>query len=157
MAYKAFIKIKKSFAELESMQGKLIKSSLNLKKSCKNTPLLDAMKVPRIESTVKQQEILLLRAMLLSKSRSHKFYSFLLANHLRNQLTSDKNLLSRVVKTCNINGISFVNSLCNKQYIKRHTGPKFTENDGLIDSLRFLTSDLDNDARAMINALLSPF
>ena len=59
---------KKSRKEIEKLQGKLLKAILNLKLSCRNTPLLHAMKIPRIEESVRQQEVMLLRALLTSTS-----------------------------------------------------------------------------------------
>ena len=148
---------KKSFEEIEKIQGKLLKAAFHLKSSCKNTPLLNAMKIPRIDSTVKQQEMLLLKTLLVSNSRTGNFYNYLLANHLKKKASSGRSLISRVISTCNSNNMSIVNSLCNNQYIKQYTNPKFSDNDGIADSLRYLATNPDNEARAMMNALLSPF
>ena len=148
---------KKSWEEIEKLQGKLLKAALNLKPSCKNTPLLHALKIPRIEESTRQQELILLRALMISCSRSSAFYKYLLANKIKNNLESKNNLISRVFSTCNINQMSFVNSLCNKQYINEHTAPRFIENDGIVDSLRYLAENLDNESRILMNQILSPF
>ena len=148
---------KRSWEEIEKLQAKLLKAALYLKRSCKNTPLLQAVKIPRIEESIRQQEVMLLRTLLTSTSRSSDFYKHLLAKKIANKLTSENNLITRVVNTCNRNNISFVSSLCNKQYIRKHTAPQFIENDGIVDTLRYLTSNLDNESRTIINYILSPF
>ena len=76
---------KKSWEEIEKLQSKLLKASLYLKPSCRNTPLLHAMKIPRIEESVRQQEVMLLSSLLTSTSRSSEFYKHLLANKIKNK------------------------------------------------------------------------
>ena len=61
---------KKSIEDTEKIQSKLLELTLNLKPFCKSTPLLDAMKIPRVAITIKQQEITLLKACFLSSSRT---------------------------------------------------------------------------------------
>ena len=150
-------KNKKSIEEIEKMQSKLLKSALNLKPFCKSTPLLDAMKVPRIELTIKQQEITLLKACLLSSSRTSKFYNYMLRLHLNDPKEDKCNLVGRVMRTCDDLDLSFVNTICERNYIKNNVKQSFSTNDGLIDTIVTLTYNLNKENRDMINALLMPY
>ena len=66
----------------EKLQAKLLKCSLGLKSYSKTTPLLKALKIPRINSTIQMQEIKLLRNMIVSSSRTRDFYNYVLYLHL---------------------------------------------------------------------------
>ena len=145
---------KKVMEETEKLQSKLLKSALSLKRTCKSTPLLDAMKVPRIGFSIRQQEITLLKNCMLSNSRIAKFYNYMLRLYLNKKKRDGKNLFGRVMETCKNYNLSFVKSICEKHYVKNNFKPVFSKNDGLYySSLQYL----NKDNREMMNALLSPF
>ena len=147
---------KTSMDEAEKTQCKLLKSVMRIKPICRNTPLLKAMKVRRIESDVSFQEIKLLRSLLLSSSRTRKFYTHALACHLQGT-ASNRNLVARAFSTCNKYNMSFISSLCDKRYSKQYFHLDDNENDGITDTIRYLSGNLDYNSRVMINAILSPF
>jgi hypothetical protein len=96
----------------EKIQGKLLKSALGLK----NTPLLDALKIPRIAKSVEVQELLLFRTMFMSNSRTCHFYQYLLSRHLNGYALSKKCMLSRVMRTCHKYDISVIKLICDSKY-----------------------------------------
>lgn len=79
----------------------ILKAAICLNPSCRDTPLLEAMKVTHTGVRIEQQEIKLLRSMLTSNSRSHNLYNFLLANQLSSNASSKRNLVHRDLNTCN--------------------------------------------------------
>ena len=149
---------KSSHIKAEKFHAKLLKSTLGLKRYCVNTPLLKAMKVLRVEESVEMQTLQLLRSMILSKSRSHHFYGFLLGQHLNGTATCKTDLLSRSQIICNKYSISLMMMLCNEKYIReKRIFNQFREQDGLVETVRYLTDNLSNESRHLINSLLSPF
>ena len=68
---------KAALEDTEKLQCKLLKVALGLKRHCKNTPLLEALKIPRISTSVEIQELVLFRSMFLSTSHTSQFYHFL--------------------------------------------------------------------------------
>ena len=142
----------------EKLQSKLLKSSIGLKVYSKSTPLLDALKIPRIKSTIQLQEMSLLRTMILSSSRSQKFYKYMLSLHMNGTPVSQKCLVARVAQTCAHNKLSLVNTICDKSYTQRHKS-RFTtyKSDGLIDSIRYLLRNFNQESLVTLQLLLSPF
>ena len=130
---------------------------MGLKPSCRNTPLLKAMKVTRTRVCIEQQEIKLLRSMLTSNSRSYNLYNFLLANQLEGNAISKRNLVHRVLNSCNKYNLSLVMCLCDSKYLSYKFRQIGGENDGVSDSVDYLLSNFTDEARAQINMLLSPF
>ena len=148
---------KNALDKAEKLQSKLIKAATCLKPSCRNTPLLRAMKVTRIGVSIEQQEIKLLKSMLTSNSRSHNLYNYLLADQLAGNTSSKRNLVRRVLNTCNKYNLSLVKCLCEHNYIY-HSFRKITgDNDGISDTVEYLLSNLTDESREQINMLLSPF
>ena len=84
--------------ELDKVQAKLLKSALGLPKFCHNTPLLQALKVKKIDNLLQVQQLSLIRNALLNKSKARTFYL-----HMFKHGTShtDTNLLSRCLEICN--------------------------------------------------------
>ena len=80
-----------SVKELDKVQAKLLKSALGLPKFCHNTPLLQELKVKKIDNLLQVQQLSLLRNALLNKSKARTFYL-----HMFKHGTShtDKNSLS---------------------------------------------------------------
>lgn len=147
-----------SVIEIEKLQAKLLKAVLGLKVFCRNTPLLDAMRVQRIGMSNELQELLLFRSMILSNSRTQYFYNFLLSQHIKGTSSSHKSLVSRVLSTCKKYDISLVNMMCDDTYLrKRKIFNQYPQDDGVVDSLRFLVSNMTTESVVLMNSILSPF
>jgi hypothetical protein len=144
--------------EVETVQSKLLKAALGLKRYCRSTPLLQALKIQHIYKSVEIQELVLFRSMLLSSSRSYQFYRFLLSQKLKGTKSSPRNILARISSTCDRYEISLVKYICNEQYITtmKSSIKKYAE-DGIADSISFMLQNLSSQTRPVINALLSPF
>ena len=142
----------------EKLQCKLLKAALGLKRYCKNTPLLEALKIPRISTSVEIQELVLFRSMFLSTSRTSQFYHFLLSRYFNGYTLSPKCLLSRVLRSCDKYGLSVIKLICDGKYVssQKRVMKSFVRNDGVVDTIRFLLCDL-NLNRSAISLLLSPF
>ena len=91
---------KNSLNNLEKCQAAMIKSVVGIKKSCRNTPLLAALGVCKIKTTLDIQQLLLLKKMFVSTSITSRFYNHLLALYLYNKDSCEKSLLSRVATEC---------------------------------------------------------
>ena len=116
------------------------------------------MKVPRVGESIEIQTLQLLRSMILSDSRSQQFYGFLLGQHLNGIATCSTNLLSRAQAICNKHNISLMLMLCDEKYIReKRIFSRLEEQDGLAETVRYLSDNLNNESRNLINALLSPF
>jgi hypothetical protein len=142
----------------EKLQSKLLKCTLGLKSYSKTTPLLDALKIPRIRNSIYMQEIKLLRDMIVSLSRSREFYKYVLYLHFRGAHLSHKSLVSRVVQTCANNNISLVKAICEKNYLRsvKYLFTQYTCN-GVTDSLRYLLHNFNDDSLHMMQLFLLPF
>ena len=130
---------------------------MSLKPSCRNTPLLKAMKVTRTSVSIEQQEIKLLRSMLTSSSRSNKLYNYLLANQLAGNAVSKRNLVHRVLNSCDKYNLSLVKCLCESKYLSYSFRQIYGVGDGISDTVGYLLFNLTDETRAQINLLLSPF
>ena len=143
----------------QKLQAKLLKCLLGLKSYSKTIPLLKALKIPRINSTIQMQEIKLLRNMIVSSSRTQDFYNYLLYLHLKGIHFSKKCLVTTVLKTCANKHISLVKALCDKSYLhsNKHLFIQCTDNDGFIDSLLYLLQDFSDDYLHFMQLLLMSF
>ena len=150
---------KKAKTDMDKMQSKLLKSALGLNSFCKTSPLIDALKINRITTSIEIQELCLLKSMFLSKSRTRYFYKNLLQEHLNGSIPGQKDLLSRVNITCLKHNISLVRYLCDADYarLQKHLVTRFPINDGVIDSVRHLLNFKNPHSKIMLNLLLSPF
>ena len=116
------------------------------------------MKVTRVDKSVELQTLSLIRTMFTSSSRTQHFYSHLLDQHMNNESVCKKNLVYRAINICNKYNISFTQTLCDEKYVRgKNIFNQFTENDGIIDTVRYLARNLDNNNRHLINLILSPY
>lgn len=147
---------KTSIKLLESLQGKLLKSALGLRKSSKTTPLLQALKLDRICTTIEIQKLSLLKSMLLSSSRCRKFYMYLLSCVLDGNRITDKCLLSCVLSICEKYGISLLQYISDDKYHSRCKYlMKLKSQCGIADSVRHSLFTEYNIA--ITNGLLASF
>ena len=59
----SFHQSKQAKQDAETLQGKLLKVALGLKTRCRNTPLLQALKIPSLGQSIELQELTLFRSM----------------------------------------------------------------------------------------------
>ena len=133
---------------------------LGLKKSCHNTPLLEALKINKISNCVESQQLKLLKSMLLSTSKSKPFYTHLLSQYLSGAHMGNT-LLSRVANTCREYNVSIISVLCNEGTHKSviRSLKMFPESNGVTDSIRGLLVNNNNNSntRMLLNLLLRSY
>jgi len=148
--------------ELDSLQTKLLKTSLGLPKYCRNSPLLSALNLPRIRDLIDIHSLNLARTNILSSSRSKYFYNHLIRCHSNNSvnMSNHNDLISRVKKICNVRQLSFSKYVLNDSYrlqVKNRIKYSNVVNDGLVDSLKLLLNDFNCDNLKIARLLLCPF
>ena len=142
---------------------------LGIKKSCKSSHLLEALKINKISTLIETQQINLLRAMFVSSSKTSEFYTFLLSKYFSGTLDNN-NLLGHVKVTCNKYSIPLISVLCDKRYCRSQINhiKRFSTNDGIGDnyiyvnkilllllySIRGLLSNITSHNNMMLNLLL---
>ena len=67
--------LKSNLFDLDKIQSKLMKASLGLPSCCRTTPLLQALNVKPVSSTIMMSSLRLLKSCLFSTSLSRKFYT----------------------------------------------------------------------------------
>ena len=73
------VDINKSYmCELEKIQARLVKASVGLHKFCKSTPVLKAMGVSSVKSSIELGCLNLVRSIFVNKSRARTFYLYLI-------------------------------------------------------------------------------
>ena len=77
-----------------------IKTALGLPKNGKNSPLLAALGIEKIEQLIKRQQLSLLRNSLISNSKARTFYIEMIRTHHTGN--KDVSLLSRCKTICNL-------------------------------------------------------
>ena len=150
---------KKSLSSLEKIQSKLLKVAVGVHKFCKSTPILGAMNVHKIETTLHASRLELIRNMLKSSSRARSFYMYLLNLHVCDELSSHNNLISRTSQACDRYNISFIRYVLDDNYSKssQRKIKAFPENDGVVDSVRQLLLNKDPYNTMVLNMMLIPF
>ena len=71
----------KSVKCMDRIQGMLIKTALGLPKNRRNSPLLAAFGIEKIEQLIKRQQLSLLRNSLISNSKARTFYIEMMRTH----------------------------------------------------------------------------
>lgn len=152
---------KGTLRELEKLQGRLIKSMVGTHKYCKTTPILKALGICSIESTVDTANLELLRSVFSNKSRARCFYLFLLNKmYCNRQSSSHFGLLHRVRTICSKYSINFLQYIFDGSYSSRIRGDikrSSLSSDGLSDSVRQLLLSYDPYDKVVLNMLLTPF
>ena len=148
------------FKNLESLQGKLLKSALGIHKFGKNTQLLQALGILKIETSVNIGYLELLRSVLASRSRATSFYIYLLKQLELGKLCNFKNLVGRSYEVCGKYNISLHKYIFDNHYAcvsKESIKQSYTGEDGVVDSIRQLLIYNDPYSREVLNMLLMPF
>ena len=138
------------------MQGKLLKSALGLSKFSRSTPLLEALRINKINSSVETQQLNLLKSIINNGSRARTFYLHILKQHMIGKIDKHRDLISRLKPVCAKYDISLVRYIFDDRYSNscKRTIKAFKTDDGLVDSIRHQLYSCD---RTVINLLLSPF
>jgi hypothetical protein len=134
---------KQSLMALEKIQAKLLKSAIGLHTFCRHIPILNALKIHKIETSLDIWCLELLRFVFNVKSRATSFYTHLLNLHVCGSKfnTRCNNLISRAGNICLKRDISFVKYIVDKQYssLQRSRLKRcFPVNDGYNDTVRQL-------------------
>ena len=91
---------------LDRTQSRILKAALGLSKFCKNTPLLQALKIQKISDLISEFTLNLLKSHFHNNAISCKFYSFLLRKHTLGDMVGHNDLITRCHNICQNNGIS---------------------------------------------------
>ena len=143
--------------------NKLIKQCLGLNHRTHSTPLLKALGIESITTSVLRSTLDLLKSCVINNSLTKDFYLMLLSSTDLNQFLS-KTLLGRAKTFCVENEIDISGYLFRDTYtndIKLSLKKKAVVRpgcDGLIDSIRgLLSKEYNNFDRFLINNLLRAF
>lgn len=140
---------------LEKTQSSLIKSTLALKKSCHNTPLLDALNIPRVNVTLQQQAIKTLRSSFMSSSGASDFYGHILDVYFKGFKVDNRGLVHRVISICDEHSVSFIGLLLDRRHSMNFL--KSCANDGVTDSCKQLLNFYCDSNQRLLNLLLASF
>ena len=147
--------------DLEKIQGRLVKSMVSVHKYCRTTPILSAMNICSIESSVEMFNLELMRNIFNSQSRARSFYIHSLnSSHCNQSLSSHPGLLSRVKTICDKYDIRFLKYIFDVNYsgqVRRRMKVSSICHDGLSDSVRVLLLSCDPYDKFVLNMLLTPF
>ena len=142
---------------LKKTQSKLLKSALGISKFCRNTPLLDAMKLHSVCKLRDIYQLDLFKSMLVNGSKAKTFYYHLMSLDSFNKLDGHCDLYSHVKNICLSNNISLTKYIiCDKysSHCRSHLKSGFSREDGFIDSIR---QQLYYHNISLLNNLLIPF
>lgn len=158
-ATQCFTLKKKSLDELDRIQARLLKSSLGLSKFCRNTPLLQALKIQKPSTLIDAYNLDLIRSHFSTFSKGRIFYTFMLKQHMSGRLNGHDNLLNRVRAVSDKHGVSVMKYIFDNEYVRKYKTKikAFTTDDGVIDSAAYLLYNFNNDNRQMLQMLLLPF
>ena len=136
--------------ELDKVQAKLLKSALCLPKFCHNTPLIQPLKVKKIDNILQVQQLSLIRNALLNKSRLEHFACLC-------TLHTDKKLLSRCLE------IWFAHRVSITRYVfDEHNANKCKRQiygvaqDAVADSNRSLLNNYNQHSKYVFTLAISP-
>ena len=146
----------KSVKCMDRVQGMLIKTALGLSKNRKNSPLLAALGIEKIEQLIKRQQLSLLRNSLISNSKARTFYIGLMRTHHKGN--KDVSLLSRCKTICNSEKFSLQRYIFDDKYEKQcKMKLKTIQRSGVVDSISNLLRNYNCDSKGLVNLLLKPY
>ena len=143
---------------LESMQGKLVKAFLGLRKSSRTSPLLSALKIPSIRCSVGYSSLSLLRSCLLHRSNASLF-------HLQALMCKGSQygstLASRATAFAKERGINIIKYVLDCTYFRRVNTLKHLGDyqcNGIVDSIKMYLDEFNFDgARDMVQMLVNSY
>ena len=109
---------KTKLKEMDRIQARLLKSSLSISKYCRNTSLLQAMKVQPVSTLSDIYTLDLLSSHMKNNANGRTFYSYLLS-HTSGQFSSHDNLVNRCMSICHDNLVNRCMSICHDNLVNR--------------------------------------
>ena len=147
------------FNFISLFNGMLLKTALGIPKNRRNSPLLAALGIEKIEQLIKRQQLTLLRNALHGNSRARTFYMGMM--RLYNQRKIDQypvSLLSRCKRICDSEQFSLHKYIFNDQYqIQCKRKLKTIKRDGIVDSISNLLKNYNCHSKHLVNHLLKPY
>ena len=142
--------------EMDKLQSKLVKSSLGLSKYLRSSPLLNALNINSILRTNEKNAMNLFKSVLHGSSSCKDFYFYLWSSSRKDKCDT---LLYRCMNYCYKYNTSLVKYVLDDEYSKQcHKLFKpVTVNNGLVDSLRMLLVNFDENDQNLTKLLLSAF
>ena len=86
---------KSCIADLKKALSKMSKAGIGVHKYCMTTPILTALNVAKIESTLELITFYLAKSMLCNDSRARLFYTYVMNMNNSGKLMGHKNLTTR--------------------------------------------------------------
>ena len=144
---------KSNLKELDTLQGKQLKSVLGLHRSSRTTPLLGAMDILPVSTLIMKESLGLFKSCLKSSSVTRNFYSVILAQcQMDNNLY--KTLAGRVLTFLRNKDILLCDFLLHKN-LKNIFCPNTPC--GIIDTVKFLLNNYDCDNHSLLQMLLKSY
>ena len=143
--------------ELEKTQASLIKAFIGVYKSSRSSPLLGALSIHKIKTSVAVAEMRLLCSLMHNTSKAKLFYSHILSELVHGRMYKG-NLVNRVKSNCAINNINMFKYIFYKDYstvINKKI--KHLECNGHTDSIRNLIMNFKQENIYTLNLLLKSF
>ena len=143
---------------LDKLQGKLIKQITSLSQWCHTRPLLEAVKIMPTSTQVLINGLDILKQCVFSNSIAQDFYCKLLSHGC-----DKRTLVGRSVKFASDNNFDLHRYIFDDTYTKVIKSKLYGKyivkhgKDGLIDTIRHLLSNCDNDNRRFLELLLKAF
>ena len=147
---------------IDKFQNRILKQCLGLNKCARSSVLLKATGINTISDTVNISSLNILKSCILSTSLCNDFYCMLLKDdYLQNY--AKNTLFYRVSKFCKngkihlsrfIHDSSYCKTVKKKLNHRMYTSP---DSNGIIDTLRGLFINYDNNSRYLANCLLKAF
>lgn len=151
---------KGSLESMEKLQSRLLETGIGLHKFCRSSPILKALYVNKIETTIEIGCLDLTRAIFSNNSRARCFYTYLLNMHVCGKLNGHNDLISRTKMVCRKNNVNLLKYIFDEMYnrsIRKEMKRNYREEDGLADSVRQLLLSRDPYDKCVLNMLLVPF
>ena len=141
--------------QLDKYQAKLIKSSLGLPKCCRNTPLLKALSIKKIERILQVQQLTLMKNAMISNSKARSFYLHMMR---KSHSVKNGNLFLRCNDICKSHGLSLSRYIFDEHYVKRCKTLLYSETcDGVADTICTLLTNYNYNSKMVIKQLLTPY
>ena len=136
---------------MDKYQANLIESSLGLPKCCRNTPLLKALNIKKIERILQVQQLTLMKNAMISNSKARSCYLHMMR---KSHSVNNGNLFLRCNKICKSHGLSLSRYMFDEHYVKRC---KTLLYDGVADTISALLTNYNYNSNMLIKQLLSPY
>jgi hypothetical protein len=149
---------RKNLSDMVKLQSRLIKTSLGLKKYLRSTPLLSALYISNIDSTINAQNLQLFNSVMGNSARARKFYCYILKN--LSKISCQTTLLHRVISICDNRTFGIVKTIFSRSSVRTLCKSMKRQgffNEGLVDSCRQLLRQFSPNNRNLLEMLLQPF